>query len=208
MNKYLNSNFWRRLGSDLVNLIIIILLIVTFYFIQTLFDGSNLLNLIIILLFIIGIIIFNWLTLPIITKKGSIGMIIFRIKYHGDNLTNKLWKRNIVNAFFWTLSIVIIASVLLPYKNLMLNQERWDAFPMWVQITVYLMSSLICFWFLLNSFNYLFILIRPNRLGLIDIWSNLRIVNNKPIIFTLDEEYNLLPTKKEHKPVEWGDDYE
>ncbi|WP_027334408.1 RDD family protein [Mycoplasma elephantis] len=204
MDKYKNSSFWIRFLSDIINLVFILISIIIGYFLFNNAIKNEFISTILLFIFIIFIICFNYLFIPLITKFGNLGMIITRIKFIGVKKWQPILKRNIFTSFFWSFVIIFVSLMVLPYYSIIKESDEinFSLLPLHINIGIYIASSLIGFWNLFMIVNYIFIILKPSRLSLVDYITTQRVVYNK-IILDNENNFVLLPLKIKHKKFYW-----
>ncbi len=199
---YKNAGFWKRFFANTINLSLIFIVILFFIFLDKTKNKSHLL----IQITIFCLILFsNYFLLPLISKKGNIGMLFLKVKYISKDFSLSLIKRNLLSSFFWIFSIFSLFLIFQSIRNidnlhtfemLKLNINRFQSY------TLLLFSSLTGMIALIYLIDALFILFKKNRLSFIDIFSSSRYVEDKK--YKIDEDQIILyPFKTKHKQVIW-----
>ncbi|VEU70421.1 RDD family protein [Mycoplasmopsis glycophila] len=214
---YKNSNFWKRLLSNLIDLTIIL----SFFF------GSFLIawntknetrwiknEIIFITPFILNIIFisFYWIFLPWLTNGKTIGMMIFKIKIINSSKTRikliTMIKRNYLLTFpLLFVLILFISSVY--YYHIDENSFSIKTDYFWQQFVYKSVISLNNIFLFVNTIGFLYIFLNDKRISLIDLVSDSRIVDDKVIFIQNSQKENkLLPFYNHKKEFEFYNDFD
>ncbi|MDJ1645549.1 RDD family protein [Mycoplasma phocimorsus] len=199
---YKNAGFWKRFFVNTINLSIVFTIIFLFIFFDKTKNNFHLL----IQLTVFSLIIFsNYFLLPLISKKGNLGMLFLKVKYISQNFNNSVLKRNLLSSFYWIFTIFSLFFIYNSIKDI----NNLHTFEMLKQninriqsYIILLFSSLTGMIALIYLVDALFILFKKNRLSFIDILSSSRYVEDKK--YQIDENQIILyPFKTKHKQVIW-----
>lgn len=207
-----NANFWTRFATNLIDIIIFIGSVFLQYYFLIVAKGNLKINFYIFLIFSNLTALILFLVLPSFLEGRTLGMVINHVQFIHINKKEKLviWKlilfKAIFNFWLWLLISIIFVGLIKPtelenFKDAT-NEEINNNYRFIIAKRI--VSALSSLLFLFTLINYLMVIGKKNKIGLLDIISKTRIVYLKHYKKEeLSEMIKLIPFKNNNQEFKY-----
>ncbi|QNM93749.1 RDD family protein [Mycoplasma sp. Pen4] len=220
---YKNAPFWKRFGTNLIDLAIVIGFCILIYIAggssqpasdktQQGLDPKFFYTSISLSIVLIN---FYYLITPIFFHGRTIGMLIYKIKIIDTDTKDfkyyKLIMRNILGSIYVSVLLIIVMAVIDPSNDFVYAPDKdgvsklvfkfqtikeskdFTTHDQIVQLATGVVAALFSLWLAINTIGYAMNIIYSKKLSLVDLVSSTRIVNQEPQATIDVKEIHLLP---------------
>ncbi|VEU77852.1 RDD family protein [Mycoplasmopsis columbinasalis] len=205
-----NANFWSRLCGHWLDFLCFCALVLPHYWFLVGQGTTNHFS----LKFYLFICVSNldaailFVGIPYLTAGRTVGMLINRLQFIAQtkatkfNLHKIIWQKAIFSCGFWLLTSLLFIILIYPQDFAAFKEAvvKRDTSNFRYTIAARLIGSISVLGLLLSTLNYIMILVKKNKLGFTDFFTNTRTVYlkhyNKELLNTM---VRLIPFKHSHQ---------
>lgn len=194
-----NTNFWIRLLSNAIDMLITIAFMVGMYLIIIFQKETSNIEYIAFVVINMSYLIVYFIFFPILAFGSTLGQHITNLKMITDELktirNRDVLSRNILGVWYWILIFLLYLAFFAETDLKTVIQTEQNQRTISQNIGIAFIGTLSSNWFLIMFINYAVLLFSKKKLALIDRVSKTRVVYKKQIFLEQEKEILLIPRK-------------